>query len=256
MDKRHTHIREEKLDAINHLRRLARKPKRQEDPLLAAEEAPGTFSLSKRGCKDALDWMIRQLRVAEGSLSKTKDMIASMEDAFAFLKACHENDFAVSAEKYSKLRADADRLIAFASTPDKEIQALMKAIPEALTNLEIDLLEKLVADFARLLDYRRKLPMNKDQKSLLLKYENTVGHTRSHLPRYRAAEAKLKSIIASLGTIEDDLHKIKQSPSEALYLPMLKDMFEWLKASALQEQRRNILMKRIIKLKVYLSTSS
>ena len=88
-------LKDAKLGEIEQLRKLAKRMQaNQSSSAQAAILTPKrVFPMSQKGCKDALDWIRNQLVIAEGSLSRANDIVASLRENIRFL---HEKQASLS----------------------------------------------------------------------------------------------------------------------------------------------------------------
>ena len=250
-------LKDAKLEEIEQLRKLAKRMKATQSS--SAEAAILTpkrvLPMSQKGCKDALDWIRNQLVIAEGSLSRANDIVASLRENIRFLHECENKHHYLSLKKFNDIVTTANRLSTACASQHKEFERLYTAIPEALQGLEVDKAEKMVLQFLRLIQTRKGLPSSSEEDKILSRYENTARLTLTHIPDYRQKKHEMDELVAALQLIEDDFENIKGSDQQALCISGLNSLLDSLKTFKNIDKAVKPIMRRIIKLKIDLLRS-
>ena len=256
LDYRYVDVKDEKLDAIDHLKRIAKrreslknkKASEEESELLTPDKR--TFIFSRRGCKDALAYITEELRMAEKSLLSAKVFLDILNSkGIPFLRLCKDGGFSVTEEKLQIIIAKRGRLEAVLMAPLNAIEGILVALPEAFRDLEMDNAETMIAEFERILEYRQTLPITKKQKAHLDGYYASLEKVKSYLPQYREFEAQL-SLVGEYETIVD---QIRESPHRDKFIYQLDETIKLLKDSGMVAEKSRPIMRRIIQLKINLS---
>ena len=261
LDYRYVEAKREKLEAIEHLKRIAkRKESSQKKPLAAEEESESVseaptilyLELSMIGCKGALAWAKEQLRAAEKSLASARDIVNILNDeVIQFLKLCQERNFLQSDDKIKTITANAGRLRAVLKAPLKAIEGLTVSLPDVMKNLEVDLAETMLAEFARILEYYKTLNLTKKHKEQLDGFYECLAKFTSFIPHYRMYESHFSQIIRLVN--ETTLDQLRSSPDRLMYISQLDDIRELLKGLKIKPEKSKPITRRIIQLKINLS---
>ena len=257
LDHRYVDVKDEKLEAIDHLKRIAKRRESLKSKQKASEEESQlltpdkrTFIFSRRGCKDALAYITEELRMAEKSLLSAKVFLDILNSkGIPFLRLCKERGLSVTEEKLQIIIAKRGRLEAVLMAPLNAIEGILVALPEAFRDLEMDNAETMIAEFERILEYRQTLPITKKQKAHLDGYYATLEKVKSYLPQYREFEAQL-SLVGEYETIVD---QIRESPHRDKFIYQLDETIKLLKDSGMVAEKSRPIMRRIIQLKINLS---